>query len=206
MNSRKNSFLRTILTNIHYLHQCTLMAREQVMSDQQMTGTPCNLIPALRVCSYQTVTSCVQGDTLNSWQPMNHSEMNRGLFCLGVRDPSCTKTCEQFKPWGIVAWASSVFGIPQSWRAQVKHALLLSLSPFSSSHTELIKLPQLAGAPSSRFFYWLSWLPWQLARQELPMDTPRSWWCRPTVTSQQSLLGLVRLCKHSCWGPSPSTH
>jgi hypothetical protein len=52
-----------------------------------------------------------------------------------VPDWSCTKACGQFKPWGMVAWASSVFGIPQSWQAQVNHVLLLSLSPFSQGHT-----------------------------------------------------------------------
>jgi hypothetical protein len=66
MNIRKHRLLRAISSNIHFLSQCPLMAREQVMSDQQVTGTPCNLIPALCVCYYQAVTSCVQGETLNS--------------------------------------------------------------------------------------------------------------------------------------------
>jgi hypothetical protein len=82
MNTRKHNLLRAISSNIHFLGQCTLISREQVMSDQQGTGTPCNLIPVLHVCDYQTVTSCVQVDTLNSWQLMHHSEMKRGLFCL----------------------------------------------------------------------------------------------------------------------------
>jgi hypothetical protein len=56
-------------------------------------------------------------------------------YTFWVPDPSCTKSCGQFKPWAMVAWARSVFGIPQSWRAQVNHALLLSLSPFSPGHT-----------------------------------------------------------------------
>jgi hypothetical protein len=58
--------LRAISTNIHFLGQCTLMDREQVMSNQQLTGIPCNLIPALCGCNYQTVTSCVQIETLSS--------------------------------------------------------------------------------------------------------------------------------------------
>jgi hypothetical protein len=66
MNLMKHILLRTISSNIHSLGQCSLMAREQVMSDQQMTLTPSNLIPASQVCYYLTVTSCVQGDTLNS--------------------------------------------------------------------------------------------------------------------------------------------
>jgi hypothetical protein len=66
MNPRKHSLLRAISSNIHFLGQCTFMVREQVMSDQQVAGTPCNLIPALLVCYYQTTTSCVQGETLNS--------------------------------------------------------------------------------------------------------------------------------------------
>jgi hypothetical protein len=52
-----------------------------------------------------------------------------------VPDQSCTKACGKFKPWGMLAWASSVFGIPQSWRAQVIHVILLSLSLFSTVHT-----------------------------------------------------------------------
>jgi hypothetical protein len=76
-----------------------------------------------------------------------------------VPDTSCTKTCGQFIPWDMVTWASSVFGIPHSWRAQVNHVLLLSLSPFSTGHTSLRKLPHKAVAPSSRFFHWLDWLP-----------------------------------------------
>jgi hypothetical protein len=66
MNPRKHSFLRAISSNIHSLGQCTLKAREKVMSDQQVTETPCNLIPALHGCYYQTLTLCVQGETLNS--------------------------------------------------------------------------------------------------------------------------------------------
>jgi hypothetical protein len=76
-----------------------------------------------------------------------------------VTCPSCTKACGQFKSWAIVAWASYVFGIPQSWWAQVNHILLLSLSPFSAGHTLLRKIPHKAGAPSSSFFHWLDWLP-----------------------------------------------
>jgi hypothetical protein len=49
--------------------------------------------------------------------------------------PSCTNACGRLKPWGMVAWASSVFGIRQSWRAQVNHILLLSLSTFFPGHT-----------------------------------------------------------------------
>jgi hypothetical protein len=64
------------------------------------------------------MTSCVQGETLNSWQPIHHSEMKSVLFCLVSSDPTCTKACGQFKPWGIVAWASSVFGIPKSSRVR----------------------------------------------------------------------------------------
>jgi hypothetical protein len=82
MNPRKHSLLRAISSNIRFLGQCTLMTREQVISDQQVIGTPCNLIPTLLGCYYQTVTSCVQSETLNSWQLMHHSEMRRGLFCL----------------------------------------------------------------------------------------------------------------------------
>jgi hypothetical protein len=63
MNIRKQSLLRGISSNILFLGQCTLMATEEVMSDQQDNGIPCNLIPALRVCYYQTVTWCVQGET-----------------------------------------------------------------------------------------------------------------------------------------------
>jgi hypothetical protein len=82
MNTRKHSLLRAISCNIHFLGQCPLMSRKHVMSDQQVTGNPCNIIPALCVSYYQTVTLCVQGETLNSWQHMHHSEMKRGLFCL----------------------------------------------------------------------------------------------------------------------------
>jgi hypothetical protein len=57
---------RTTSCNIHFLGQCPLLAREQVMTDEQMTWTLCNLIPDLRVCYYQTVTSSVHGETLNS--------------------------------------------------------------------------------------------------------------------------------------------
>jgi hypothetical protein len=39
MNTRKHSLIRAILPKIHVLGQCTLMAKEQVMSDQQVTGT-----------------------------------------------------------------------------------------------------------------------------------------------------------------------
>jgi hypothetical protein len=46
MNPRKDSLLRAISSNIHFLGQCTLIAREQVMSHQQVIATPCNLIPA----------------------------------------------------------------------------------------------------------------------------------------------------------------
>jgi hypothetical protein len=50
-----------------------------------------------------------------------------------IPDSSCTKACGQFNPWGMVLWVSSVFGIPQSWQAQVKYVLLLSLSQRSGS-------------------------------------------------------------------------
>jgi hypothetical protein len=82
MNTRKHSLLRAISCNIHFLGQCPLMSRKHVMSDQQVTGNPCNIIPALCVSYYQTVTLCVQGETLNSWQP--HIEMMRGLFWQGL--------------------------------------------------------------------------------------------------------------------------
>jgi hypothetical protein len=196
MNTRKHSLLRAMSSNIHFLGHCTLMAREQVMSDQQVTGTPWNLLPALRVCYYQIVTSCVQSETLNSWQVMHHSEMKRGLFFLVNSRPSCRKACGQLNLWDMVAWASSVFRIPQSWQAQVNYAVLLSLSLFSPSHTSQRNLPHKPGAPSASFFHWLAWLPWQQARPELPTDTPSTWWCGPTVTSQISIFWLVRLCKH----------
>jgi hypothetical protein len=64
MNARKHSLRRAISSNIHLLGQCNLMAREKVMSDQQVTEAPCNLIPASSVCYYQTVTSCVHGENL----------------------------------------------------------------------------------------------------------------------------------------------
>jgi hypothetical protein len=67
------------------------MASERVMSDQQLTGTLCNIITALCVCYYQTVTFCVQGETLNSWQPIHHSERKRGLFCLVSSRPKLHK-------------------------------------------------------------------------------------------------------------------
>jgi hypothetical protein len=101
------------------------------MSDQQVKGTPCNLIPDLRVCYYQTVTSCVQGETLNSWQLMHHSELKRGLFCLVSFRPKLQKVVWTIPTMCMVAWASSVFGIPQSCWAHVNHVLLLSLSLFS---------------------------------------------------------------------------
>jgi hypothetical protein len=63
---QETQLTHAISSNIDFLRQCTLMAREKVMSDEQVTGTPCNLIPAFRVCYYQTVTSCAQGETLNS--------------------------------------------------------------------------------------------------------------------------------------------
>jgi hypothetical protein len=66
MNPRKHSLLRAILSNIYILGQYTLISTRQVMSDQLVNGTQCNLIPALRCCYYQTVAWCVQGDTLNS--------------------------------------------------------------------------------------------------------------------------------------------
>jgi hypothetical protein len=66
MNPREHSLLRAISSNIHFLGQCTLMAKGQVMSDQQVTGTPCKLLTALHVCYYQIMTSCVQGETLSS--------------------------------------------------------------------------------------------------------------------------------------------
>jgi hypothetical protein len=40
MNPRKQSLLKAILYNIHFFGEGTLMAGEQVMSDQQATGTP----------------------------------------------------------------------------------------------------------------------------------------------------------------------
>jgi hypothetical protein len=66
MNPGKHSLSRAISSNIHFLGERKLLDREQVLSDQQVTGTPCNLIAALPVCYYQTVMSCVQGDNLNS--------------------------------------------------------------------------------------------------------------------------------------------
>jgi hypothetical protein len=158
MNPREHSLLKAISSNIHFLGQCTLMAREQMMSDLHVPGTPCNLIPALRVCYFQTMTSCVQDETLNSWQSKHHTEMKRGLFCLVSSRPKLHKGLGQFKPWGMVVCTSSVFGIPQSWWAQVNHVLLLSLSPLSKGHTWLRKLPHNAWAMSSSFFHWLAWL------------------------------------------------
>jgi hypothetical protein len=38
MNTRKHSLSRAISSNIQFFGQCTLMAREQVMSDQEVTG------------------------------------------------------------------------------------------------------------------------------------------------------------------------
>jgi hypothetical protein len=49
------------------------------MSDQHVTGTPCNLIPSLPVCYYQTVTSCVQDETLihdSQWTTMRWRKTN----------------------------------------------------------------------------------------------------------------------------------
>jgi hypothetical protein len=148
MNPRKHSLRKAILSNIHFLGQCTLMSREQVMSNQQVTGTPYNLIPALRVCYYQTVMSCVQGETRNSWESMHHSEMKRGLFCLVSSRPNLHKGLWTFKPWVMVVCCSSVLGIPQSWRAQVNDILFhpcLNFLPatlnWESFHTKQGHLP-----------------------------------------------------------------
>jgi hypothetical protein len=112
MNPRKHCSCWAIFFQHWFLDQCTLMSREQVMSDQQVSGTPCKLIPALHVCYYQIMISWVQGETLNSWQPMPHSEMKRGMFCLWVPDSRCTKACGQYKPLDMVASDKSMFGIP----------------------------------------------------------------------------------------------
>jgi hypothetical protein len=135
MNPRKHSLFSTISYNIHFLGQYTLMAREQVISDQQLTGTPCNLIPALLGCIIKPWHSVFR---VRPWIHDNWCSTVRwreACSAWWVPDPSCRKSCGQFKPWGMVAWARSVFGISQSWRVQVNHALLLSLSPFSPGHT-----------------------------------------------------------------------
>jgi hypothetical protein len=107
-----------------------------------------------------------------------------------VPDPSGTKACGQFKPWGIVAWARSVWRIPQSSQAQVNHVLLLSLSPFSpatlnweSCHTKQGHLP-----PSSS----IDWLGCHSNRQGR-----RSLWTLPVpgkvvhcdITTKSFLIG-----------------
>jgi hypothetical protein len=67
------------------------MSTEQLMWDQQVNGTPCNLIPALSGCYYHTMTSFVEAETLNSWHPMHHSEIKSDLICLVISRPKlCT--------------------------------------------------------------------------------------------------------------------
>jgi hypothetical protein len=148
MNTRKESLCRAISSNIHSLGQCTLMAREQVMSDQQVSGNPCNLIPALRVCYYQPVTSCVQDESLNLWKLMHHSEMIEACSAWWVPDPRCSMACGQFKPSGMVAWASSVFWIPLSRWAQVHLcSIAVPVSVFQRPH-----LPEKASTQSRGTF------------------------------------------------------
>jgi hypothetical protein len=78
------------------------MAREQVVSDEHVvTGTPLNVIPALRVCYDQTVTSCVQCETLNLWQPTHHSVMKRGLFCLVDSRPKLYSGLWEIRSMGL---------------------------------------------------------------------------------------------------------
>jgi hypothetical protein len=56
--------------------------------------------------------------------------------CWWVPDSSCTKACWQLKSWCmLLSWDRSVFGIHQSWWAQVINVLFLSLSLFSPGHT-----------------------------------------------------------------------
>jgi hypothetical protein len=159
MNPRKHSLLRAILSNIHFLGQCTLMAREQVMSDQHVTKTPWNLIPALLDCYYQTVTSCVQGKTLNSWQSMHQSEMKRSLFCLVSSRPMLDKGLKTIHTMGHGKFGLSVcleFPNPDELRSTMFCCCSCMRFPqatliWERCHTKPGHLP-----PGSS---WLSWLP-----------------------------------------------